>query len=91
MKKIIYALLATLSGIVLLFSYRTSLDAVPSSDIASPASSTTQSTSGSASTTTAGTTTGLTDGTFTGDTAQTRYGPIPVSYTHLTLPTSYSV
>ncbi|WP_282847559.1 FMN-binding protein [Microbacterium oxydans] len=80
MKKIIYALLATLSGIVLLFSYRTSLDAVPPSDIASPAS-TTQSTSGSASTTTAGTTTGLTDGTFTGDTTQTRYGPVQVQIT----------
>jgi uncharacterized protein with FMN-binding domain len=29
MKKIIYAVLATLSGLVLIFSYRTSLDAVP--------------------------------------------------------------
>ena len=81
MKKIIYALVATLSGIVLLFSYRTSLDAVPPSDIASPASGTTQSTSGSASTAAGGTTAGLTDGTFTGDTMQTRYGPIQVQIT----------
>ena len=29
MKKIVYAVLATISGLVLIFSYRTSLDAVP--------------------------------------------------------------
>lgn len=77
MKKVIYALLATLSGIVLLFSYRTSLDAVLPSDIATPASSTTQSNSGSASTTT----TGLADGTYAGDTTRTRYGPVQVQIT----------
>lgn len=43
MKKIIYALLATLSGLVLLFSYRTSLDAVPPDATAAPASSSTTS------------------------------------------------
>lgn len=86
MKKIVYALLATLSGIVLLFSYRTSLDAVPPSDIAAPATSSTPNASGSPSTsgTTADATasgTGLTDGTFTGDAAQTRYGAVQVQIT----------
>lgn len=34
MKRIVYALLATLSGVVLLFSYRTSLEAVPAGSAA---------------------------------------------------------
>lgn len=40
MKKIIYAVLATLSGLVLIFSYRTSLDAVPPIAAADTAAST---------------------------------------------------
>lgn len=75
MKKIVYGLLATLSGLVLLFSYRTSLDAVPPSDIASPRASSSQSTNGAPSPS------GFTDGTFTGDVAQTRYGAVQVQIT----------
>jgi uncharacterized protein with FMN-binding domain len=40
MKKIIYAVLATLSGLVLIFSYRTSLDAVQPMAATDPAAST---------------------------------------------------
>ena len=47
MKKIIYGFLATLSGLVLIFSYRTSLEVVPPT-VAEPA------TTGAASTTNVG-------------------------------------
>jgi uncharacterized protein with FMN-binding domain len=40
MKKIVYAVLATISGLVLLFSYRTSLDAVAPTATTEPAAST---------------------------------------------------
>jgi uncharacterized protein with FMN-binding domain len=40
MKKIIYTVLATISGLVLIFSYRTSLDAVPPIATTDPAAST---------------------------------------------------
>ncbi|MBN9156477.1 FMN-binding protein [Microbacterium sp.] len=46
MKKIVYAVLATVTGLVLLFSYRTSLEAV--APAATGASGTTKSTTGSA-------------------------------------------
>lgn len=93
MKKIIYAVLATLSGLVLIFSYRTSLDAVQpiaSADTASPSgttTTTTPSTSGGATSgstssgTTVTTASGMTDGTFTGGAANTRYGPVQVQIT----------
>ncbi|KDA05001.1 FMN-binding protein [Microbacterium sp. CH12i] len=95
MKKILYTLLATVSGLVLLFSYRTSLDAVTPTD----ASATTATAGGSATTTdtgasgtgtTSGTgtssnsttsSTGLADGTYTGQPSQTRYGPVQVQIT----------
>ncbi|WP_439593375.1 FMN-binding protein [Microbacterium sp.] len=102
MKKIIYAVLATLSGLVLLFSYRTSLEAVQPT-VVEPASTgstsgqtssgtasgstTGSSTSGSSSTQSSGTsssattTSSLTDGTYTGDSANTRYGPVQVQIT----------
>lgn len=89
MKKILYTLLATVSGLVLLFSYRTSLEAVTPTD-ASAATAT----SGSAATTTdtgangSGTSSsttasgsGLADGTYTGASSQTRYGPVQVQIT----------
>jgi uncharacterized protein with FMN-binding domain len=51
MKKIIYAVLATISGLVLIFSYRTSLDAVPPVAATGPgASSGTEATPPSSST-----------------------------------------
>lgn len=89
MKKILYTLLATVSGLVLLFSYRTSLEAVTPTD-ASAATAT----SGSAATTTdtgangSGTSSsttasgsGLADGTYSGASSQTRYGPVQVQIT----------
>jgi uncharacterized protein with FMN-binding domain len=51
MKKIIYAVLATISGLVLVFSYRTSLDAVQPIAVTDPAAPT-----GTATTTTPSTT-----------------------------------
>ena len=50
MKKIIYAVLATISGLVLVFSYRTSLDAVPPAAVTDPAGSTGSTTSTTPST-----------------------------------------
>ena len=50
MKKIIYAVLATISGLVLVFSYRTSLDAVPPAAVTDPAASTGTTTSTTPST-----------------------------------------
>ncbi|WP_426621654.1 FMN-binding protein [Microbacterium sp. As-52] len=94
MKKILYAVLATISGLVLLFSYRTSLDAVMPHDATPPttgavgssgtsnsgASNSGASDSGaSGSGASAGT--GLADGTYTGASSQTRYGPVQVRIT----------
>lgn len=81
MKRIVYAFLATLTGLVLLFSYRTSLDAVPPTDIAAPATGSTQTTRSSPSTADTAAGTALADGTFTGDAAQTRYGAVQVEIT----------
>lgn len=50
MKKIVYAVLATLTGLVLLFSYRTSLEAVAPTAAGSIAPKTTTGTSGGTST-----------------------------------------
>ncbi|MBN9150226.1 MULTISPECIES: FMN-binding protein [unclassified Microbacterium] len=88
MKKILYTLLATVSGLVLLFSYRTSLEAVTPTDASAAtagSSSTTADTgaSGSGTTSSSGTTsgTGLADGTYTGASSQTRFGPVQVQIT----------
>ncbi|WP_298866130.1 FMN-binding protein [uncultured Microbacterium sp.] len=89
MKKILYTLLATVSGLVLLFSYRTSLQAVTPTDASAAtagSSSTTTDTGASGSGTTSsnsGTTsgTGLADGNYTGASSQTRYGPVQVQIT----------
>ncbi|MGW5740521.1 FMN-binding protein [Amycolatopsis sp. NPDC003861] len=73
MRRIAIAAAATVSVVVLLFSYRTSTDATPvatgrtqPSRTASPPTAS----SGSAG-----------DGTFTGDAADTRYGPVRVRIT----------
>ena len=84
MKKILYAVLATISGLVLLFSYRTSLDAVMPHDATPPTtgavgSSKTSDSGTSGSGASAGT--GLADGTYTGASSQTRYGPVQVRIT----------
>jgi uncharacterized protein with FMN-binding domain len=77
MKKIIYALLATISGLVLVFSYRTSLEAVPPTASTEPAASGTTSSGGAAGSTSSG----MTDGEYTGGAANTRYGPVQVQIT----------
>lgn len=77
MKKILYTLLATVSGLVLLFSYRTSVDVVmPVDSVAATTGST-----GSTGTTGSTSGSGLVDGTYTGDSVQTRYGPVQVKIT----------
>ncbi|KKI19846.1 MULTISPECIES: FMN-binding protein [unclassified Leucobacter] len=97
MKKIWIALMATVSGLVLLFSYRTSLgEAVSASAAVQPKPSSTTSgsasgsTSGSASGSSAPATTspvpstaasGLATGTYLGDAVSTRYGDVQVRIT----------
>lgn len=93
MKKIVYGLMATLSGLVLLFAYRTSLGAsVPiTSSSSQPAgqAATTGTGTGTTGTGTTGGTGGtattasatLKDGTFTGSAASTPYGPMQVRIT----------
>lgn len=97
MKKIVYALMATVTGLVLLFSYRTStvpestiaLADAPSSGVAtapkttpSPSASAPSGSTSSGSTSGAQTSSsGLADGTFTGQAANTRFGPVQVQIT----------
>ncbi|MFV0373741.1 FMN-binding protein [Microbacterium sp.] len=94
MKRILYFLLATVSGVVLLFSYRTSLDPVmPAESPTATPSAAAPNTSGDAATPTptpsagngtdggTSTGTGLADGTWTGSAANTRYGPVQVEVT----------
>lgn len=104
MKKIIYGLLATVTGTVLLLSYRTSLEAVnptsatsttgsgsSTSDSGSSSASSSSSNSSSSSTKSGSTSSaspsasasssGLKDGTFTGQSVDTRYGPVQVRVT----------
>ena len=84
MRKIVIALMGTVSGLIMLFSYHTSL--VGSGTFAVPAStgaSTTTSAGGSSSSA-GGSGTSSTGGsatTVTGDTAQTRWGPVQVQVT----------
>jgi uncharacterized protein with FMN-binding domain len=110
MKRIVYTLLATVTGVVLLLSYRTSLEAV--APVSTGAGTGTDSgTSGSGGTGTSGSGTagsgtgssdgsstpgsgssespsasgsassGLKDGSYTGQSADTRYGPVQVKIT----------
>lgn len=96
MKKIVIAVLATLSGLVLLFSYRTSLDqsipttastpagGSPASSGSTPATTPSASTARSAASTPSPTEkpkSGLKDGTYTGQAVDTEYGPVEVQIT----------
>lgn len=92
MKKIVYAVLATISGLVLLFSYRTSLgaEATALTDAAASPSSAGSTTSSGTDSSTTGTddaratgtsTTTLADGTYTGAAASTRFGAVQVAIT----------
>jgi uncharacterized protein with FMN-binding domain len=95
MKKIIYALLATISGLVLIFSYRTSLDAVQPMAVTDPAASTGTTTTTTPSTmsddessesssddeSTEGSTSGSSGSTSSGTTATTASGMTDGTYT----------
>ncbi|MBN8204450.1 FMN-binding protein [Microbacterium esteraromaticum] len=85
-----YAALATISGLVLLFGYRTShvvttpAQALPASSSSSsssvPSDTSTTASDGTDSSSEAGasSSSALRDGTYTGDAASTRYGPVQV-------------
>jgi len=84
MKKIVYAVLATVSALVLLFSYRTSLGAsVPIGTSTGPGGSSGTGTSGSSGATSGSSGSGgaFKDGSFTGQAADTPYGPVQVRVT----------
>ena len=92
MRKIVVALMGTVSGLIMLFSYHTSLGgsgtfAVPASTGASTTTSSSGSASagsGSTSAGSSGSSSSAVDGsstTVTGDTAQTRWGPVQVQVT----------
>ncbi|WP_410594866.1 FMN-binding protein [Amycolatopsis sp. lyj-23] len=74
MRRIAIAAAATVSVVVLLFSYRTSTDSTPVATGRTPPPSRTANPPAS------GTSAGV-DGTFTGDEADTRYGPVQVRIT----------
>ena len=82
MKRIVIALLSTISGLVLLFSYPTSTNKLVTADAAPVAG--TGTTTGAAATgaaaapTAAAPAAAAKSGTFTGATAQTRWGPVQV-------------
>ena len=83
MRKIVVALMGTVSGLIMLFSYHTSLSgtgtlAVPPSIGASTTTSYSGSTSAGGSSTSSA---GGSATTVTGDTAQTRWGPVQVQVT----------
>jgi len=86
MKKIFYAVMATLTGLVLLFSYRTSLGEGTETAAALPATtpapaSAQRATPSATPTQAAPASSGLADGTFTGSSVNTRFGPVQVQIT----------
>ncbi|HZL02960.1 MAG TPA: FMN-binding protein [Cellulomonas sp.] len=85
MKRIVIALLSTISGLVLLFSYPTSTNKSVTADTAPAAGTGTGTTTGAAATGAAAAPTAAApaaaaavSGTFTGATVQTRWGPVQV-------------
>lgn len=84
MKKILYALLATVSGVVLLFSYRTSTGAeIPTSGTATHTAGTASGStaSGTASGSIASGTAAVKDGVYTGPAESNPYGQVQVRVT----------
>jgi uncharacterized protein with FMN-binding domain len=82
MKRIVYAVLGTLAGLVLLFSYRTSLQVVPPTAGGTTSGTVSGGTSNGSSGTSGGSaSTTLKDGTFTGQSTDTRWGPVQVRIT----------
>jgi len=96
MKKIVYAILTTLSGLVLIFSYRTSLEVVTPT-VADPTTSTTTGTgsgttsgSGTSGSTSSGTTSsGSTSSSGTGSAATSTSGLTDGTYTGASTTTRY--
>jgi uncharacterized protein with FMN-binding domain len=85
-RKIVVALMGTISGLIMLFSYHTSLSgpgtlSVPPSIGASTTTSAGGSSSSSASGGSSTSSAGGSATTVTGDTAQTRWGPVQVQVT----------
>jgi uncharacterized protein with FMN-binding domain len=88
-RKIVVALMGTVSGLIMLFSYHTSLGgtgtlAVPASTGASTTTSSSGSTSTGGGSTSSGGSSSSAGGsatTVTGDTAQTQWGPVQVQIT----------
>ena len=83
MSRIVYALLATLTGVLLLFGYRTSTEVVTPTALepVSPGAEVSGSTGSTSSGGGATTSSGLRDGTYQGTTASTRWGPVQVQIT----------
>ena len=86
MKKIVLAVMTTISGLVMLFSYHTSTQIVatttPDTDTgATQADPDTSAAAPTAPTSSATASTSSNDGTFTGDAVQTRYGAVQVEIT----------
>ncbi|MFS2279606.1 FMN-binding protein [Microbacterium sp. OR21] len=90
LQRIVYATLATVSGLVLLFGYRTShgeemTATAPAAggSVGAPSDVTGSTSGGAGSTGSTGSTasSGLQNGTYTGDSAGTRYGPVQVQIT----------
>ena len=82
MRKIVVALMGTVSGLIMLFSYHTSLGGTGT--LAAPASTGASTTTSSSGSTSAGSSTSSAGGsstTVTGGTAQTQWGPVQVQIT----------
>jgi uncharacterized protein with FMN-binding domain len=85
MRRNLVAFLGTVSGLVLLFSYHTSLDSggppTAATGPLAPGGTPKSGTSGSAESESSGTTTTSSPKTYTGEVAQTRWGPVQVQIT----------
>ena len=86
MRRIVLALMTTISAVVLLFGYRTSSPsftstAAPTSVAAGPTTSDSGTTATSPSAGSSGTGSSATSTTYVGSTAQTRWGPVQVQIT----------
>jgi uncharacterized protein with FMN-binding domain len=81
MKRIVYAVLGTLAGLVLLFSYRTSLQVVPPTASGTTSGTVSGGSGGSSGSSGGSSSTRLKDGTYTGQSTDTRWGPVQVRIT----------
>jgi uncharacterized protein with FMN-binding domain len=81
MKRIVYAALGTLAGLVLLFSYRTSLQVVPPTASGTTSGTVSGGSGGSSGSSGGSSSTRLKDVTYTGQSTDTRWGPVQVRIT----------